>query len=80
MSALLFGLVAVLMGLFGLAISSPLAKLVTNWNLFIRQEPDVLDAYRSMKLHRIRLVAKGFIVLGGVFVVAGLIAWSLGVR
>ncbi|MEV8040082.1 hypothetical protein [Arthrobacter sp. NPDC080082] len=80
MEALLFGLVGLAMGLFCLAISGPLAKLATNWNIFIRQDADVLEAYRSMKLRKIRLVAKSFMVLGGVFVIAGLIGWSLGNR
>lgn len=80
MGALLFGLVAVTMGLFCMAISGPLAKLATNWNIFIHQDADVLEAYRSMKLRRIRLVAKSFMVLGGVFVVAGLVGWIFGVR
>jgi hypothetical protein len=34
MSALLFGLVVVIGGLFCWVISNSLARLVTNWNLF----------------------------------------------
>lgn len=77
---LLFGLLVLLMGLFFWAISNPLAKLATNWNLFIKQDPDVLAAYRSMKLGRIRMLAKATQILGGVFVVGGLIGWGLGAR
>ncbi|MDQ0822303.1 hypothetical protein QFZ69_004619 [Arthrobacter sp. V1I7] len=62
MSALVFGVVVMLGGLFVLAISNPLAKLVTNWNLFIHQDPGVLEAYRSRKRRGIRLVAKVFLV------------------
>lgn len=80
MGALLFGLVGVAMGLFCMAISGPLAKLVTNLNIFIHQDADVLEAYRSMKLRRIRVVAKTFMVIGGVFAVARLIGWGFGVR
>ena len=78
MSALVFGLVILLGGLFGLAISNPLAKLVTNWNLFIHQDSDVLEAYRSRKRREIRLIAKVFLVLGGGIIIGGLIGWSLG--
>ncbi|MCB5276010.1 hypothetical protein BJG92_03565 [Arthrobacter sp. SO5] len=78
MSALVFGLVVLLGGLFCLAISNPLAKLVTNWNLFIHQDADVLEAYRSMKRREIRLIAKVFLVLGGCLIIGGLIGWSLG--
>jgi hypothetical protein len=77
-SALLFGLVLVLAGLVFLAISNPLAKLATSWNLFIDQDPDVLEAYRSMKLQRIRVLAKGTLVLGAVIFAAGLIGWAPG--
>lgn len=78
MSALVMGLVVLLMGLFGLAISGPLARLVTNLNLFIHQDPDVLEAYRSMKRREVRLIAKVFLVLGGGLIIGGLIGWSLG--
>lgn len=80
MAALLFGLAVVMMGLFCLAVSSPLAKLMTNWNIFIQQDADILEAYKSMQLRRIRLGAKSFMLLGGVVVVAGLIGWSLEAR
>lgn len=78
MSALVFGVAVLLGGLFCLAISNPLAKLVTNWNLFILQDSDVLEAYRSRKRREIRLVATVFLVLGGGFIIGGLIGWSLG--
>lgn len=78
MSALVFGLVVLLGGLFCLAISNPLAKLVTNWTLFIRQDPEVLEAHRGGKRREIRLVAKAFLVLGGGLIIGGLIGWSLG--
>lgn len=78
MSALMFGLVVLLGGLFCLAISKPLAKLVTNGNLFIHQDPDLLEAYRNKKNRGIRRVAKAFLVAGGVFIVVGLIGLSTG--
>jgi hypothetical protein len=78
MSALVFGLVVLLGGLFCLAISNPLAKLATNWNLVIHQDADVLEAYRSTKRREIRRIAKGFLVLGGCLIIGGLIGWSLG--
>jgi hypothetical protein len=80
MSALVFGLVVLFGGLFCLAISNPLAKLVTNWNLFIHQDPDVLEAYRSKKRRGIRLVAKAFLISGGVLIIGGLIGWGLGAQ
>ena len=79
MAALMFGLVVLLGGLFCLAISKPLAKLVTNGNLFIHQDPDVLEGYRSRKNRGIRRVAKVFLVAGGIFIVVGFIGLSLGV-
>lgn len=78
MSAIWFGLVGLLMGLFILAISGPLAKLATNWNLFIHQDLEVLEAYRSQKRREVRLVATLFLVVGGGAIIAGLIGWSLG--
>lgn len=78
MSAIWFGLVGLLMGLFILAISGPLANLATKWNLFIRQDADVLEAYRSQKRRGVRLVATLFLVVGGGAIIAGLIGWSLG--
>lgn len=61
-----------------LAISNLLAKLVTNWSLFIDQEADVLEAYGSRKLREIRLVATVFLVVGGGLIIGGLVGWSLG--
>jgi hypothetical protein len=78
MSALLFGLVVLLGGLLGLAISNPLANLVTNWNLVIHQDRDVLEIYRHKKRRGIRLVAKLFLTAGGLLTIGGLVAWSLG--
>lgn len=77
MPALLFGLVVLLGGILSLAVANPLARLVTNWNLFIREDPDVMEAYRQRKLRGIRMVAKVFLIVGGLFIVGGLIAWSL---
>ena len=78
MSAIVFGLVVLLGGLLCLAISNPLAKLATNWNLFIHQDSEVLEAYRSNKRRKIRRVAKVFFVVGGGCIIGGLIGWSLG--
>jgi hypothetical protein len=73
MPAMGFGLVVLLMGLFALAISGPLSKLVTNWNLFLREEN--MDAYRSKKRRGIRILAKVWIALGICLIVVGFIAW-----
>ena len=80
MWALLFGLVVVIFGLFCWVLSNPLAKLATNWNLFIQQDPDTMEAYRTRKFRKLRMMATGHLILGGVLVVAGLIGWSLGAR
>ncbi|MGX5715514.1 hypothetical protein [Arthrobacter sp. MAHUQ-56] len=80
MPALLFGLVVLLGGLLSLAVASPLARLVTNWNLFIRQDSDVMEAYRQKKRRGIRAVATVFLVVGGLFIIGGLIEWSLETR
>jgi hypothetical protein len=76
MPAMGFGLLVVLMGLFTLAISGPLSKLVTNWNLFLREEN--MDAYRSKKRRGIRILAKVWIALGICLIVEGFIAWIVG--
>lgn len=76
MPAMVMGLAFVLLGLFGLAVSGPLSKWVTNWNLFLREEH--MDAYRSKKRRDIRRMAKVEIVLGGCLIVGGLIAWVVG--
>ena len=82
MSAIVFGLVVLLGGLLCLAISNPLAKLATNWNLFIHQDSEVLEAYRSNKRRKTRLVAKVFLVVGGGYTIAGIgrRRWWLWIR
>jgi uncharacterized membrane protein len=76
MPAMGFGLVALLMGLFTLAISGPLSKLATNWNLFLREEN--VDAYRTKKHRGIRILAKVWIALGICLIVVGFFAWVVG--
>jgi hypothetical protein len=73
MPAMATGLVFLLMGLFALLISGSLSTLVTNWNLFLREED--MDTYRSKKRRGIRLLAKVWIALGGCFILVGFISW-----
>ena len=70
---LLAGSLLVLMGMFALAMSGPLSKWATNWNLFLRTED--MDTYRTRKRHRIRLWAKFFLVAGIVLILVGFIGW-----
>jgi len=54
MSAIVFGLVVLLGGLLCLAISNPLAKLATNWNLF-----------KIRRVAKVFLVVEGGCIIGG---------------
>lgn len=71
--ALLAGSLLLLMGLGGMAMSGPLSRWATNWNLFLRTED--MDIYRTKKRRRIRLYAKIILAAGIVAILVGFIGW-----
>jgi hypothetical protein len=65
--------------LFVWIISGPLSRLVTNMNIFLREDDlEGLEAYRNKKRRGIRLMAKAWVVVAIFCIVWGILVVILG--